>query len=88
MGSDQEVDSMFLNGISMHTAESCNGSTYKNGQVYDFYVINLTPDNHPIHFHLVNMQKIKSFSFDADAYEKDWFEKNGQIGNRGFESFP
>jgi hypothetical protein len=45
--------------MSMSLGMSCANSTYKTGKVYDFYFINLTPDTHPIHFHLINMQKVK-----------------------------
>lgn len=88
VGDDGEVFAMFINGISMKTGESCNGSTYKNGKVYDFYIINLTPDTHPMHFHLVNFQKIKSFPFDASRYESDFLEKNGPIDKRGYDHMP
>ncbi len=48
-----------------HHGDMCQNSTYKVGKVYDFYFINLTPDTHPIHFHLINMQKVKQFKFDV-----------------------
>jgi len=59
---------MFIDGISMMNGMNCTNSTYKLGKTYDFYIINLTPDTHPIHFHLINMQKVKQFSFNVDAY--------------------
>lgn len=68
-----EVEAAFINGISMMTQMMggqmmCMNATYKVGKTYDFYFINLTPDAHPIHFHLVNLQKVKQFKFNVDQY--------------------
>ena len=56
---------------------------FQEGKVYDLYIINLTPDTHPIHLHLVNLQKVFSFPFDADTYTNDWFELNGGEPEKG-----
>lgn len=50
----------------------CKGSTFQVGWVYDFFIINLTMDDHPIHIHLVNFQIIKRFKFDVEKYREDW----------------
>ena len=34
--------------------------------------INLTPDTHPMHVHLVKFKVISRQPFDHEAYEKDW----------------
>lgn len=59
------MKSMFIDGVSIMTETPCRGNTFEIGKVYDFYWINLTPDSHPIHFHLINMQKVKQFKFDV-----------------------
>jgi spore coat protein A, manganese oxidase len=68
---------MFIDGVSMGVGKSCLNHTFKIGQTYDFHFINLTPDSHPIHFHLINFQKVKTYKFDVDAYTKKYFEING-----------
>ncbi len=55
----------------------CSNSTFKSGKTYDFYFINLTPDAHPMHIHLVNFQKVKQFPFDVASYEQEYFSING-----------
>lgn len=44
--------------------QGCKGFRFKEGKVYDFYLINLTMDDHPIHIHLVNFQVIGRFKID------------------------
>lgn len=61
---------------------------YKVGKTYDFYFVNLTPDTHPIHFHLVNMQKVKQFKFDVAGYTKKYYEMNGEPMKNGFHMVP
>ena len=64
-------------------------TTYKVGETYDFYFINLTPDAHPIHFHLINLQKVKQFKFNVDEYAEKYFEiNNGKPGIRGWAQAP
>lgn len=48
----------------------CKGAVFKQAQTYDFYIINLTMDDHPIHIHLINFQIIGRFKFDVAAYQK------------------
>lgn len=66
----------------------CQGSVYKQGETYDFYIINLTIDGHPIHIHLVNFQIIGRFSIDTEKYREDWVRKNGKLGKRGYKKAP
>jgi len=80
---------MFIDGISMMNGMNCPNSTYDVGKVYDFYIINLTPDTHPIHFHLINIQKVKQFPIDMEKYTEDYFELNGGMPSKhGFQSPP
>ena len=44
---------MFIDGISYENSMKCQGRKFKVGQTYDFYIVNLTPDSHPIHMHLI-----------------------------------
>lgn len=55
-----------IDGVSLKLG--CQGSTYRQGQIYDFYIINLTPAPHPIHIHIVNFQVIGRFPFDVTKY--------------------
>ena len=71
------MDAMFIDGISMTNGRNCENSTYKIGKTYDFYIINLSPDAHPLHFHLINFQKVKQYPFDVEKYEEKYFSING-----------
>jgi len=64
-GADMQITGMFIDGVSMESGKDCTGSVYEIGKVYDLHVINLTPDAHPIHFHLVNFQKVHSYPIDT-----------------------
>ncbi len=76
---------MLIDGISLKTSEKGEGATFKFGGVYDFYFVNLTPDEHPIHFHLINLQKIATFKISAGKYLEDWHTKNGgEPGQHGY----
>jgi hypothetical protein len=79
MSETGEVEAMFIDGVSMmmNGVKCVEGSTFKVGKTYDFYIINLSADMHPIHFHLINMQKVKQFKFDVDAYTNEYFRLNG-----------
>ena len=73
----------------MMNGMDCPNATYKVGKTYDFYFVNLTPDAHPIHFHLVNTQKVKQFKFDIDAYAKKYFSINGgKPDQKGWDMAP
>lgn len=66
----------------------CAGSIFQQGKVYDFYIINLTMDEHPIHIHLVNFQIIGRFAFDVKKYKKDWEAINGEVKKGGIDHIP
>lgn len=66
----------------------CHNSTFKVGKTYDFYIVNLTPDGHPIHFHLINFQKVKQFKFDVEAYKAKYFSLNGKPDIHGYVYSP
>jgi spore coat protein A len=73
----------------MMNSMDCQGSTYQKGKAYDFYFINLTPDTHPIHIHLTNMQFVKRYLFDVQNYTNDYFKANGGLpGRSGFSQLP
>ena len=72
----------------MDLGRNCQGATFKQGQVYDFYIVNLTPDQHPMHIHLVNFQVIGRFDFNTANYKSAWEKKNGKTGPRGFQKIP
>jgi FtsP/CotA-like multicopper oxidase with cupredoxin domain len=48
------------------------------GSTEDWYIVNLTPDWHPIHLHLTQFQLVKRIPFNADQYKADWIAKNGE----------
>jgi FtsP/CotA-like multicopper oxidase with cupredoxin domain len=56
--------------------------TPRVGSTEDWYIVNLTPDWHPIHLHLTQFQLVKRIPFDADAYKDAWNATNG------FQSLP
>jgi spore coat protein A, manganese oxidase len=51
--------------------------TPKVGSTEDWNFINLTPDTHPMHIHLVQFQLVKRIPFDAAQYKIDWLALNG-----------
>jgi hypothetical protein len=82
-------NAILIDGMTLKDGEDCVNSTYSIGKVYDFYFINLTPDTHPIHFHLINMQKVKQFPFNLTAYSNKYFTQNGGKPNKnGFAKAP
>ena len=66
----------------------CKGSEFREGSVYDFYIINLTMDDHPIHIHLINFQIIKRFKFNMGKYKNDWESLNGKLRPGGIGRIP
>lgn len=70
-----ELYSIMIDGVNVD--QGCAGAKYKLGKTYDFYIINLTMDDHPIHIHLINFQVIGRFNFDVKKYRKDWEAQNG-----------
>jgi hypothetical protein len=82
-------NAILIDGRSLHSGKDCANSTFNIGQTYDFYFANLTPDNHPIHFHLINMQKVKQFPFNVTNYSAKYFAQNeGRPGKNGFNRHP
>lgn len=75
-----------IDGVSLK--QGCAGAKYKLGKTYDFYIINLTMDDHPIHIHLVNYQVIGRFKFNHQKYRKDWETKNGELVPGGIGKIP
>lgn len=68
--SKDELSGVMIDGVPVRMG--CKGSVFREGEVYDFYIINLTMDDHPIHIHLVNYQVVKRFRFNVKKYRKDW----------------
>ena len=66
----------------------CTGSRFLASDVIDFYIINLTMDDHPIHIHLVNFQIIRRFRFDVNLYKRDWEARNGFLRLGGVTGLP
>jgi spore coat protein A len=71
------LDGMMINGLPLSKGVNCSTALYNIGQTYDFYIINLTPDTHPMHFHLINFQVIKQYPIDVIGYENKYFALNG-----------
>lgn len=57
---------MKIDGVGLDMG--CKGSVFNEGETYDFYIINLTMDDHPLHIHLLNFQVIGRFKFNKDTY--------------------
>lgn len=49
----------------------------KVGSTEDWEIVNLTPDAHPIHLHLVQFQVVARQTFQAEQYKTDWMAING-----------
>jgi hypothetical protein len=81
-----QVASVMIDAVGLKYG--CQGSHYKVGQTYDFYIINLTMDDHPLHIHLVNFQVIGRFAFDSKRYLADYQAKNGKFGPHGLNKIP
>jgi spore coat protein A, manganese oxidase len=67
-----------LNGV--HFGQAPTTETPKVGTVEDWVYINLTPDTHPMHTHLVTFQVIGRTPFDVGAYEEAFEGPNGVPG--------
>ena len=65
---DPDEPTWFLNLNGVHFGEDVT-ETPKVGTVEDWVYVNLTPDTHPMHTHLVTFQVIGRTPFDAQAYE-------------------
>lgn len=81
-----ELSGVMIDGVPL--SMGCAGSYFKQGQTYDFYIINLTMDDHPIHIHLINFQIVGRFSIDMAKYKKDWENLNGKPRHGGSSRVP
>lgn len=63
-------------------------NTFNYRQTYDVYIINLTPDAHPIHFHMINFQKIAEYDFDNVGYQAAFLAQNGPLPRAGYAVHP
>ncbi len=81
---DPDSDVWFLNLNGLHFREPGRPitatETPKAGTVEDWVYINLTPDTHPMHMHLVTFQVIGRTPFDAEGYEDAYGGRNGVPG--------
>jgi spore coat protein A len=68
---DPDESTWFLNLNGVHFEEGPVTETPKVGTVEDWVYVNLTPDTHPMHTHLVTSQVIGRTPFDVDAYEEE-----------------
>jgi spore coat protein A len=66
---DPDESTWFLNLNGAHFDEGPVTEAPKVGQVEDWVYVNLTPDTHPMHTHLVTFQVIGRTPFDVGAYE-------------------
>jgi spore coat protein A len=76
---DPDESTWFLNLNGVHFDEGPVTETPKVGTVEDWVYVNLTPDTHPMHTHLVTSQVIGRTPFDVEAYEE---------GNEGQHGVP
>jgi len=51
----------------------------KNGTTEDWVIVNLTPDAHPIHTHLVTFQLVSRQPFQASKYATAWLALNAPL---------
>lgn len=68
--SNGQVAGSWIDALPFHVSDQdCTGRTFNLNQVYDWYFINLTPDSHPMHLHIVNFQKIAQYPLDVVGYQ-------------------
>jgi spore coat protein A len=77
---DPDEATWFLNLNGMHFDQGPTTETPKVGAVEDWVYINLTPDTHPMHTHLVTFQVVGRTPFDVQAYEDAYEGTNGVPG--------
>jgi spore coat protein A len=76
---DPDEATWFLNLNAVHFDEGSATETPKVSTVEDWVYVNLTPDTHPMHIHLVTFQVVGRTPFDVQAYEE---------GNEGLHGVP
>jgi spore coat protein A, manganese oxidase len=77
---DPDEPTWFLNLNGVHFEESPVTETPRVGTIEDWVYINLTPDTHPMHTHLVTFQVVGRTPFDAAAYEDAYEGAHGVPG--------
>ena len=75
-----ETAGWYLNLNGVHFGERPVTETPRAGTVEDWVFVNLTPDTHPMHVHLVTFQVVGRTPFNDDAYRKAHGGKNGAPG--------
>ena len=77
---DPDEATWFLNLNAMHFEKRPVTERPKVGTVEEWVYINLTPDTHPMHMHLVTFQVIGRTPFDVAAYEDAYEGPHGVPG--------
>ena len=74
---DPDEPTWFLNLNGAHFQQPPITETPQVGTVEDWVYVNLTPDTHPMHSHLVTFQVIGRTPFDAAAYDEAYEPPGG-----------
>ncbi len=82
-----ETASWYLNLSGLHFMQAPVTETPKAGTVEDWVYVNMTPDTHPMHVHLVTFQVIGRTPFDTAAYQKKYGGPAGVPGGISPEPF-
>ena len=77
---DPDEPTWFLNLNGEHFEALPITETPKVGTIEDWVYINLTPDTHPMHSHLVTFQVVGRTPFDVQAYEEAYEGPHGVPG--------
>jgi spore coat protein A, manganese oxidase len=77
---DPDEPTWFLNLNGVHFEALPITETPKVGTIEDWVYINLTPDTHPMHTHLVTFQVVGRTPFNVQAYEEAYEGPNGVPG--------
>jgi spore coat protein A len=77
---DPDEPTWFLNLNGVHFDEGPTTETPRRGAVEDWVYVNLTPDTHPMHTHLVTFQVIGRTPFDVQRYEESYESGHGVPG--------
>jgi spore coat protein A len=82
-----ETPSWYLNLNAMDFETKPVTETPKAGTVEDWVWVNMTPDTHPMHVHLVTFQVVGRTPFDVKAYQKKYGGPKGVPGGISPEPF-
>jgi spore coat protein A, manganese oxidase len=77
---DPDEPTWFLNLNGVHFDQAPVTETPQAGTIEDWVYINLTPDTHPMHTHLVTFQVIGRTPFNAQSYQETNEGANGVPG--------